>query len=199
MENSSTTQNSYIDFLRGFGLLLLFIAHTYSPEWLSNVRMFDVPLMVTISAMCYKPLRGGVYLAYVIKRFKRIYIPVFVFLSLFFLFRNVAIIYFGVVVLPPDVIIGSFLLLNKPSIGYLWIMRVFLLIAFLMPIIAPIVAKMRFGTVLITITILICLQNLFVSFLPSITHSVAKYLYDDVFLYARVQHLCHPRIKDEII
>lgn len=60
MENSSTTRNSYIDFLRGFGLLLLFIAHTYSPEWLSNVRMFDVPLMVTISAICYKPLRGGV-------------------------------------------------------------------------------------------------------------------------------------------
>ena len=54
-------RNPYIDFLRGFGLLLLVVAHTYSPEWLFQIRTFDVPLMVFVSGMCYKPLRGGVF------------------------------------------------------------------------------------------------------------------------------------------
>lgn len=53
-------RDTYIDFLRAFGLLLLVVAHTWPPAWLAAIRTFDVPLMVFISAMCYKPLRGGV-------------------------------------------------------------------------------------------------------------------------------------------
>lgn len=53
-------RNPYIDFLRAFGLLLLFVAHTNPPALLHALRTFDVPLMVVVSAICYKPLRGGV-------------------------------------------------------------------------------------------------------------------------------------------
>jgi len=60
MTLSSSSRDSYIDFLRGLGLLLLVVAHTNPQEWLFQFRSFDVPLMVFISAMCYKPLRGGI-------------------------------------------------------------------------------------------------------------------------------------------
>lgn len=82
--SSSIDRDEYVDFLRSLGLLLLIIAHTRAPQWLTNIRTFDVPLMVFISALCYKSLRGD-YLAYCLKRFKRIYIPVFIFLNLFFI------------------------------------------------------------------------------------------------------------------
>lgn len=53
-------RDTFIDFLRSFGLLLLVVAHTWPPTWLAVIRTFDVPLMVFISAICYKPLRGGI-------------------------------------------------------------------------------------------------------------------------------------------
>ena len=49
----------YIDFLRAFGLLMLVVAHTNAPSWIFAFRTFDVPLMVFVSALCYKPLMGG--------------------------------------------------------------------------------------------------------------------------------------------
>lgn len=53
-------RDHYIDFLRAFGLVLLVVAHTQPPYWLATIRTFDVPLMVFISSLCYKPLGGGI-------------------------------------------------------------------------------------------------------------------------------------------
>lgn len=63
MENKDikTSRDSYIDFLRAIGLLLLVVAHTSAPPAIAAIRTFDVPLMIFISALCYKPLRGGVF------------------------------------------------------------------------------------------------------------------------------------------
>lgn len=59
----SPARDSYIDFLRAFGLLLLVVAYTCAPQWLFNLRAFDVdvPLMIFISAICYNSLRGMVF------------------------------------------------------------------------------------------------------------------------------------------
>lgn len=130
---ANITRDHYIDFLRAFGLLLLVIAHTTPPEWLKAIRAFDVPMMVFISTICYKPLRGG-YLAYAIKRFKRIYIPVFTFLTLFFIAESICYLILGKPHLRLTTVIGSYFLLLRPSIGYVWIMRVFLLIALVLPL-----------------------------------------------------------------
>ena len=54
-------RDDYIDFLRALGLLLLIGVHVNAPEWYKPLRSFDVPLMVFISSLCYKPLRGGVF------------------------------------------------------------------------------------------------------------------------------------------
>lgn len=64
MKDATQIENSrepYIDFMRSFGLLLLVIAHTNPADWILQLRCFDVPLMVVVSAMCYKSLRGGVF------------------------------------------------------------------------------------------------------------------------------------------
>ncbi len=58
IHHQSPARDSYIDFLRAFGLLLLVVAYTCAPQWLFNLRAFDVPLMVFISAICYNSLRG---------------------------------------------------------------------------------------------------------------------------------------------
>lgn len=123
----------YIDFLRAIGLILLIGVHVDAPDWYVPLRSFDVPLMVFVSALCYKPLRGG-YLAYARKRFVRLYKPVFIFLTLFFLIEAVSYILFGKPVLNYIQIIGSYLLLNSPSIGYVWIMRVFIIMALAIPL-----------------------------------------------------------------
>lgn len=61
---SAHKRDTYIDFLRGFGLLLLVIAHTFPPKWIMVLRTFDVPLMVFVSALCYKSLGGALNVFY---------------------------------------------------------------------------------------------------------------------------------------
>lgn len=51
-------RDQYVDFLRGLGLLMLIVAHCWAPSWINRLRGFDVPLMVFVSAICYKPLMG---------------------------------------------------------------------------------------------------------------------------------------------
>ena len=125
-------RDNYIDFLRSLGLLLLVVAHTAAPSTIEALRTFDVPLMVFVSALCYKPQAGG-YFKYARKRFVRIYRPVFIFLTLIFLPIVVCHLLLGKPGIKWPQIIGSYLLLNQPSIGYIWIMRVFIIIALAIP------------------------------------------------------------------
>lgn len=176
-------RNPYIDFLRGFGLLLLVVAHTYSPEWLFQIRTFDVPLMVFVSGMCYKPLRGG-YLAYVIKRFKRIYIPVAVFLTLFFAAEIACHLLFGHPPIVLKTIVGSYLLINSPSIGFVWIMRVFLLAALFIPPLWHMISRMSVIKTLIVITCMIVLQSGLVMMQQNLPSWWLCFFVNEIILYA---------------
>ncbi len=40
------SRDSYIDFLRAFGLLLLIVAHTSAPSVIAAIRIVDVTLIV---------------------------------------------------------------------------------------------------------------------------------------------------------
>ncbi len=143
----------YVDFLRALGLILLIGVHVNAPYWYVPIRSFDVPLMVFVSAMCYKPLRGGV-VTYLIKRFKRIYIPVFVFLIIYFL---VAILSHNLNIQEKssiELVLGSFMLLNEPSIGFVWIMRVFLIMAIIMPVLYKIISCYKHAWIIIIIVLI---------------------------------------------
>lgn len=119
-----------IDFLRFLGLSLIILAHVRSTLLISQLRNFDVPLMVLISGISFSltPLKTN-YWNYFIKRIKRLAVPVWIFLSFYYL-----ILY--IFKLEPDLltafnVFGSYAFVW--GIGYLWIIRVFLEVALVAP------------------------------------------------------------------
>ncbi len=116
------------DLLRALGLVCILLAHSAPPRWLFHLRQFDVPLMVFVSgAVCAlgESAASRSYLAYVSKRVIRLLAPTFVFLTgYFFLAAWTAPGRFD-----ERTILRTFLLVD--GIGYVWVLRVFLLVALL--------------------------------------------------------------------
>jgi len=127
-------RDKYIDFLRFLGITLIVIAHIDAPFTLTQLRTFDVPLMVFVSGLSYsgrslKPSWSSFYWP----RIKRIIVPVYIFLSFYFVF-----FYLLGLPLTWEKVINSYLLSTDGSIGYVWIMRVFLLIMIVTPLLCNI-------------------------------------------------------------
>ena len=128
-------RNFNLDILRAIGLFLIILAHCEAPHILAQLRAFDVPLMIVVSAatfaMLYKERALNVKSFY-IKRTKQLILPAWYFLSFFF-----GSIFLGSYLLRTDFpfslneIIGSYTLYW--GIGYVWILRIFLFIALLTP------------------------------------------------------------------
>jgi len=124
-------RNLTIDYLRFFGITLIILAHVEPPEMLFNFRCFDVCLMLFVSGLAYSGRKADFSAGFFLHRITRLIIPVYLFLTCYFL--CVAImkgigVDFGI---RREHIIGSFLLTE--GIGFVWIIRVFLLIAILTP------------------------------------------------------------------
>ncbi len=114
-----------IDVLRWLALTCIVIAHVdTSSTLLFQLRNFDVPMMVFLSAVCFHS--SGAYAAYLLKRLKRLVLPAWLFLLLYFpLMRLLA----GWQPPASEVLLHFTLLTNQ----YLWIVRIFLLMAVLAP------------------------------------------------------------------
>jgi hypothetical protein len=121
-----------IDILRFIGLSMIILAHVDPPGLLFQFRNFDVPLMVLVSAMSFSLSykANEPYPAYVWKRIKRLVFPVWSFLSVYFL--TIAFFNPGSDELGFTTVITSYSLLE--GIGYVWIIRVFLLVALISPL-----------------------------------------------------------------
>lgn len=125
-------RDNKIDFLRFIGLSMIILAHVGPPAMLFQIRNFDVPLMVLVSGMSFGiAYRYESYLRYFWKRIKRLVFPVWLFLTIYFvsvfLFRPSA------EDLSLEKLLSSYFLIS--GIGYVWIIRVFLLVALLAPFI----------------------------------------------------------------
>lgn len=131
-------RNTYIDFLRFIGLTLIILAHVKAPGWITELRCFDVPLMVFVSGVSFKFSGGG----YFVHRIKRICFPVYSFLIFLFFLVFLSKWIYGYDFYSGKQMLGSLLLLNDPSIGYVWIFRIFLLMAFVAPFIYRISMRM---------------------------------------------------------
>lgn len=123
-----------IDFIRFLGLTLIVLAHVYAPSGVTSLRAFDVPLMVFVSGLCSKPIFGSLTY-YFWKRIKRLYIPTLTFLCAYFILIYIAKAFGFYIPYTSSQIWGSFLLLENPSIGYVWIIRIFILMALAYPFI----------------------------------------------------------------
>jgi hypothetical protein len=110
---------------------MIIFAHVDPPGIPFQLRNFDVPLMILVSAMSfslsYKP--DEPYQSYVWKRIKRLVLPVWIFLTAYF--AALFILNPGHEELAANTLLTSYALLE--GIGYVWVIRVFLLVALVSP------------------------------------------------------------------
>lgn len=132
----------YIDFLKVVGLTGIIIAHVSAPNVLFMLRSFDVPLMVIISSLLavqsydkYKNQKKG-YLKYCWSRFKRLVIPTWIFLTLYFVIRAIITRKLQ----NANYYLDSYLL-TRYGFGYVWVILIYLYSAILIPLFA----KMRYS------------------------------------------------------
>ena len=130
---------NYIDFLRFVGITLIVLAHIQAPFTITQIRIFDVPLMVFVSGLSYSGRTiNASWSSFYWPRIKRIIIPVYIFLTFYF-------ILFYVLKLPLTwkVVANSYLLATEGGIGFVWIMRVFLLIMLVTPFLIRVSLKIK--------------------------------------------------------
>lgn len=129
-------RDNTIDLLRVFGTFLVILAHVKIPEFISEIRTFDVVLLVFISGMSLRYANYKQYFVYMKKRVKKLLYPAWTAVSIVLL-----CLFIGDKIVGPfsilnwKYIVHSFLLIDADSIGAVWIVKVYLLIALLTPII----------------------------------------------------------------
>ena len=132
-----TNRSITVDILKTIGLLCVLLAHIDPPRWLYHIRVFDVCMLVFASGLTLRYHGNSIkeYLGYLVKRFKRLIVPTWIFL----------VVYFGVSFLlgqryeqwrfTPEECVKSFVFAG--GIDYIWIIRVY----FLMAVISPLIVK----------------------------------------------------------
>ncbi|MDD5213507.1 MAG: acyltransferase [Candidatus Gracilibacteria bacterium] len=142
----SKERNLSLDLFRTIGLLCIVLAHVNPPDFLFQIRNFDVPFMVIISGYLYANLDmkkpEGNFWPYIYKRFIRLILPVWIFLSIFFTYFW-GLAHFTGTIFPFSFreILGSYLLWD--GIGYVWIIRIFFIIALIGPLSVKLLNKSR--------------------------------------------------------
>ncbi len=143
-----------IDILKAIGLLCIILAHVETKGLFFQLRNFDVVLMIMLSSYLYmikNNIETDINLKYFEKRVKRLVLPTWIFLALFFILSQIFIKY------DLKTVISTFLLHN--GIGYVWIIRIYLITAIVLPIIVPLL-KEKGNIVYIYIGILYFLYEL---------------------------------------
>lgn len=128
-------RESRIDILRTVGLIAIVLAHTNAPGFIQKIRSFDVPLIVIASGWSFRlSFKADSYWHYVKNRVLRLVVPVWIFLAFYFSFSMLLYRVFDhKYIYSAGDIVSSFCLVG--GLGYLWIIRVLLIIAALSPLI----------------------------------------------------------------
>lgn len=117
-------RDSVIDFLRVCGTFLVILAHVKIPKITSEIRTFDVVLLVFISGMSLKYSQHKQYFLYLKKRIKKLLFPAWITVSIILL-----CLFIGDKVVGPfsilnnKYVIHSYLLIDNDSIGAVWIVN----------------------------------------------------------------------------
>lgn len=118
-----------LDILKCIGMLLIILAHCSAPTFIDEIRNFDVVLLVILSGIVavksYERSKSG--FKYIKKRLIRLIIPTYIFLTVLFLLERIVCIFNPIFPMDKDTIFSSYALTN--GIGYVWIIRVYLLCA----------------------------------------------------------------------
>ena len=123
-------RKQYIDILKVIGLLGIVLAHVTPPAVVFQLRNFDVVLMILVSAyLGLKSRKSEELMPYLIKRFKRLVLPTWIFVSFFLLLK----LCLGNFDLGFKGVLATFALSNY-GIGYVWIIRIYFVVAILIPL-----------------------------------------------------------------
>lgn len=150
-------RNLAFDLLRAIGLLCIILAHVKPPELLFQLRTFDVVMMVCISTLSYTEYaKPRPYIQYIKSRLKRLILPAWEYIILLGLvFLIVAKITDTVSPFPVKTLLIG--IVTMSSVGYLWIIRVFLYNAFINPLIPKLQSMRRGGGNRLRVNSLCCL------------------------------------------
>lgn len=165
MANSLQKRDPSIDLLRFIGLTMIILAHiglSRSTSLLFQLRSFDVPLMVFTSGLAFSGRNTGAYLPFIGKRTLRLIVPVYLFVAAYILLNPILSGWGLVDEYTSKVIAGTFMLRLNPSIGYVWIIRVFLIVMLVTPLLLKIDKAIKkdwvcFGLIAV---MLLCQQGL---------------------------------------
>ena len=162
-----------IDILRVIGLLCIILAHVVADDGIIfQIRNFDVVLMIIISSYLFIIKYHGKSkfdLQYLIKRVKRLLLPTWIFLLIFFG------ILAGFIHYEIKTIISTFVL--HEGIGYVWIIIIYLIVAILLPLIVPLLKKNKRNTFYILVLYFIY------EILASMNFFNINILFEDVIAY----------------
>lgn len=175
-------RDNKIDILRFLGLAMIILAHVNPPELIFQLRNFDVPLMVMISGLSFSlSYKQESYKSYIWKRIKRLLFPLWIFLTCYFLL----IFFIAYPIKLPSIrtILESYLLL--PGIGYVWIIRVFLCMATIAPLIMKLHLKIKknlsyfliIGAVYLSYELILLVSQ------PFLSSSKWMIVFESIFLY----------------
>lgn len=166
------------DILKAIGLLFIILAHTIRDSGFFEFTNFNVPLMVIASGMLFdktnrdRSISGWQYLR---KRIPRLILPVWCFLIFFFILAYGVSLYEGKSYrFSPMAVLQSFAFISSPGIDFVWIIRVFVLVA----IVSPLLLKFKqrcAGTLYFPIAIL-GLYTLYEFWLTNLNGAIEKWL-----------------------
>lgn len=138
---SEKTSNLGIDILKSIGIILIILAHMGIPKVLFQLRNFDVVLLVILSGFLsvksYKSNQS--FYKYIKKRFIRLIIPVWIFLTIFFGIFAISDIGKEGETFCFNTIFRTYALID--GIGYVWIFRVYMLCAISVPLLLKLKIK----------------------------------------------------------
>lgn len=125
--------------MRTTGILLIILAHVQPPKVIFNLRTFDVPMMALLLGSSFMLTQHNIedfrkYVVYVRKRFIRLIIPAWKFITLLLLVAVVVTILLGSEYpFSIKTIFLSYTLIS--GFGYVWIIRIFFTVAVISPLI----------------------------------------------------------------
>lgn len=206
-------RNSTIDVMRTLALTLIIVAHLSAiPNFITEIRIFDVIAMVFLAGASYCISRekndDEKYSEYICKRFKKLLIPTWKILTIIFL--SMLLITNSLKPWGGIRIIQSYLLYD--GIGYVWFVRVTLMLAVVSPLFIRIKkwmndSSLKFYGVFLTWVLLyiliVCVHNITLGRIPRVL-SLILYLFP-IFLigYSFVYYLGmvygELRTKDKIV
>ena len=177
-----------IDILKSLGSVLIILAHVCSSNIIMQFRNFDVPLMVLVSGyLSVNSFKKSESLfKYYKKRLIRLIVPTYIFLIIYFVI--VKIINFNVEY-PFDIItiLRTFLLLD--GIGFVWIIRVYVLCAFATPLLLYLMNRFSKKIIIVSAIVIYSIYEIINYYYGGNLNVIVKYIINYLIPYSIILYI----------